>query len=521
MMRTWILAVIAAFGVMIGGYNVTRADDANCPTCTQVAQNGDALQIFLAMMQGAPPGAFTYKDAKSLGPNAFELTGIVIMPDGPGSEVPIQHLLVENIDLMSLMQGGMPKGVKMKVEGIGLSRNNMDLDSDVWEALGQDEVVANISLDMLSDPTTKAFTLNDLTIDLLGIGQAQLKLDLLGVGPEAMMAPEAAMFSGAVKSASIMLNDQSLVARSLDAAIKESGMTEAELMGQGLQELSNNLAEMGAMPGDRIFQVGAAFGGWLQDARAPKGPITLSVAPAQPVNFQQISQAAGASEAAELLNLQVSYAGSIATLPEPVAGQPSDSESYVFTDKDIYAPGEVVTVYWSATPGNPQDVVSVVAEGAPASNLGNWTYTSGVTDGSYEVAGLANGYYEVRVFYDYPNGGDTIHASYYFTVGDGSTTPDQVMGNATVGTDKPSYKAGDTVLVFWAGLPGNPQDWVTVVPAGSSPDEWGQWTYTNGQATGAYQVSGLAAGDYEVRVYYDYPNGGNTIHAVAGFSVTP
>jgi hypothetical protein len=80
---------------------------------------------------------------------------------------------------------------------------------------------------------------------------------------------------------------------------------------------------------------------------------------------------------------------------------------------------------------------------------------------------------------------------------------------------------GETVVVFWSGLPGNPQDWVTVAPAGSSPDEWGQWTYTSGQVTGAYQVQGLTPGDYEARVYFDYPAGGNTIHATSSFTVTP
>ena len=32
---------------------------------------------------------------------------------------------------------------------------------------------------------------------------------------------------------------------------------------------------------------------------------------------------------------------------------------YVFTDKDLYQPGEAVTVYWSGTPGNGQDWVTV------------------------------------------------------------------------------------------------------------------------------------------------------------------
>ena len=177
----------------------------------------------------------------------------------------------------------------------------------------------------------------------------------------------------------------------------------------------------------------------------------------------------------------------------------------------------MVTVFWSGTPGNQQDWITVVAEGAAPEDAGQGTFTSGAVDGSYTVSGLAAGAYEVRVFYDYPASGYTIQASYPFTVGDAAPA----MGSSTVGTDKPVYKAGETVIVFWNGLPGNVQDWVTVVPAGAPAEEWGQWTYTNGQTTGAFQVSGLAAGDYEARVYHDYPNGGTTIHAVSTFTVQP
>ena len=515
-MRSWILALVAAFGLVFGSLPSARADSAPCPTCTQTAQAGDALSIFLAMLQGAPPGAFTYQEAKSLGPTAFEITGISFAPEGPGSAMPIARLFVENIDIASLMQGGMPSVLKMRVEGIGLTRANSDIDSDFWEMMGQDQILANLVVDMATNAATQGFLLNDLTVDLPGIGQAQLKLDLLGAGPEAIMAPEMAMFTATLKSASLMLNDQSLVGRSLDAALKESGMTEAELMAMAMQELSNNLGEMGAVPGDRVFQLGAVLGGWLMDARAPKGPLTITLAPAQPVNFEQLNQVAGPSEAAELLNLQVSYAGSVATLPEPVVPE-EVYYSYVFTDRDVYQPGDVVTVFWSGTPGNQQDWITVVAEGAAPEDAGQGTFTSGAVDGSYTVSGLAAGAYEVRVFYDYPASGYTIQASYPFTVGDAAPA----MGSSTVGTDKPVYKAGETVIVFWNGLPGNVQDWVTVVPAGAPAEELGQWTYPNGQTTGAFQVSGLAAGDYEARVYHDYPNGGTTIHAVSTFTVQP
>jgi hypothetical protein len=515
-MRSWILALVAAIGLAFGGNAAVRAEGASCPTCTQTAQAGDALSIFLAMLQGAPPGAFTYQEAKSLGPNAFEITNIVFAPDGPGSEMPIARLLVENIDIASLMQGGMPSALKLRLEGMGLNRANSDLDSDFWEMMGQDEILANLAIDLTTNAATQGFTLSDLTVDLPGIGQAQLKLDLLGAGPEALMAPEAAMFTATLKSASLMLNDQSFVGRSLDAAIKESGMTEAELMAMGLQELSNGLAEMGAVPGDRVFQAGAVLGGWLMDARSPKGPITITFAPAQPVNFQQLNQVAGAGQAAELLNLQVTYAGSVATLPEPQESSP-EYYSYVFTDRDFYNVGDVVTVFWSGMPGNLQDYVTVVPYGSPSADPGQGTYTNGAMDGSYTVGGLGAGDYEVRVFYDYPAGGYEVQAYYYFTVG----APANGTSTSTIGTDKTTYAVGETVVVFWTGLPGNTQDWVTVVPAGAPAEEWGEWTYTNGQTTGAFPVNGLAAGDYEARVYHDYPNGGTTIHAVSTFTVTP
>ena len=91
-MRSWILALVAAFGLVFGSLPSARADSAPCPTCTQTAQAGDALSIFLAMLQGAPPGAFTYQEAKSLGPTAFEITGISFAPEGPGSAMPIARL---------------------------------------------------------------------------------------------------------------------------------------------------------------------------------------------------------------------------------------------------------------------------------------------------------------------------------------------------------------------------------------------------------------------------------------------
>ncbi|MFH1090664.1 MAG: hypothetical protein V1742_03740, partial [Pseudomonadota bacterium] len=68
--------------------------------------------------------------------------------------------------------------------------------------------------------------------------------------------------------------------------------------------------------------------------------------------------------------------------------------------------------------------------------------------------------------------------------------------------------AGQLFTVGWSGTPGNAQDWITVVPAGTPLNQWGAWTYLKGQTSGVFQVGGLAPGNYELRLYYDWPKGG-------------
>ncbi len=381
----------------------------------QPPAGGDALSMILAMAQSAPPGVFSYQQANSLGPTSFELLGVAITPEGPGSTVPIQRIYVENIDMIGMMSGA-PSVLNMRIEGLMLTSANSDLDSDFWEFVGTQSLGTNLVLNIAMDQATKAFTLHDFTIEFPGIGKATLGLDLLGVGSEALMAPEMAMFSASLKSASLTLQDETFFSRGLTAAMRESGMTEQQLLEVMLQELSNSLAEMGAQPGDAVYDAAGKLAGLVIDAHSPKGPLTVSLNPAQPVSFAQMNQLSGPAEAAALVNLQVSYGGSVATLPEAVAGGGSVSDPYVYTDKDVYAAGEPVAVYWSGLPGNAQDWITVVAASAPDDDWGQWTYTNGATDGYYEVTGLAAGDYEVRVYYDWPDGGFVVQSSYYFVV---------------------------------------------------------------------------------------------------------
>jgi hypothetical protein len=380
------------------------------------APAGDALSVILAFLQAAPPGAFAYETATSLGPDAFEFTNVVIAPEGPQSQVTIGRMRVENLDLAGVMQGGAPAHARLVLENMLLTPENSDIESDVWEMLGTQSAMTNLVLDYAMDAASRGFTLNDFTLDLQGIGMAKLAFDLSGVGPEALMAPEMALFSAALKSASVSFEDETFFSRVLAAGVKETGQPEDAVIAIVLQELSNGLAEMGAMPGDRLFEAGGLLGGLVLDAKSPKGPFVLTLAPAQPVNFQQLNQVADAGTAAELMNMQVIYGGSVATLPPPIVTEDYSTQAFVYTDKDLYTASETVVVFWDGTPGNPTDWINVVPAGAPPEEWGQFAYTNGQVFGSYEFHGFAPGQYEVRVFYNYPDGGFDVQASYPFTV---------------------------------------------------------------------------------------------------------
>jgi hypothetical protein len=380
------------------------------------APAGDALSVILAFLQAAPPGAFTYGNATSLGPDAFEFTDVVVVPEGPDSKVTIGRMRVENLDLAGVMQGGAPAHARLVLENMLLTPENSDMDDDVWELLGARSALTNLVLDYTMDAATRGFTLKDFTVDLQGIGKATLAFDLAGVGAEALMAPEAALFQGSLKSASLAFQDETFLARILEAGIKETGQPEQQVVGIALQELANALGEMGAQPGDRFFDAGAKIGGMLLDAKSPKGPLTITVSPAQPVNFMQLNQLENPGAAADLLNLQVTYAGSSAPLPAPIVSEDVTTSAFVYTDKDVYASGETVVVFWDGTPGNATDWVNVVPVGAPPEEWGQFAYTNGQVYGSTEFHGLTPGQYEARVFYNYPDGGFVPQATYNFTI---------------------------------------------------------------------------------------------------------
>ncbi|HEX5760402.1 MAG TPA: hypothetical protein VF121_14530 [Thermoanaerobaculia bacterium] len=80
--------------------------------------------------------------------------------------------------------------------------------------------------------------------------------------------------------------------------------------------------------------------------------------------------------------------------------------------------------------------------------------------------------------------------------------------------------AQGNVVVRWKEMPGNEGDWISIQPVGAPDDSYGAtWTYTGGKREGTYEAGQLAPGEYEVRVYYDWPNGGFNVRERVRFRV--
>jgi hypothetical protein len=75
-------------------------------------------------------------------------------------------------------------------------------------------------------------------------------------------------------------------------------------------------------------------------------------------------------------------------------------------------------------------------------------------------------------------------------------------------TNKATYSASEEIIVTYSGLPENDTDWITLVTASSPDTTYGAWFYTDSNKAGTYTFGKVEPGEYEVRLYFDYPAGG-------------
>jgi hypothetical protein len=200
-----------------------------------------------------------------------------------------------------------------------------------------------------------------------------------------------------------------------------------------------------------------------------------------------------------------------ATVPPPGA---VDAKLALKPHREKYQPGDTIDIDFSGFPGSEHDWITVVSKNTPTNQYAEWFYTKGQSSGRLSFKGLPAGAYEARAYFNWPSGGYAVQARAAFEVSGGTRS-----GGLGIATSQAVYVAGQDIDVEFTGFSGAAHDWITIAPAGSPHEQYGEWYYTSGARDGRLQFQGLEPGSYEVRGYFDWPAGGFTPRAAQPFSV--
>lgn len=172
------------------------------------------------------------------------------------------------------------------------------------------------------------------------------------------------------------------------------------------------------------------------------------------------------------------------------------SAQSVETSKDVYNPGELIQIIYRGFASNCEecDWVTLVKEGERTDGYDSkrWHWTTG-SSGTMDFEGLPDGRYEVRGYEQW----DVLRyeglvARYSFTV----------ENTRTISLELELGSSGESVFVYYSGLPGDVADWITVVPVGTADNSYGKYFYSEGKEEDLMHFTGLTSGNYEARVYF-------------------
>lgn len=173
-----------------------------------------------------------------------------------------------------------------------------------------------------------------------------------------------------------------------------------------------------------------------------------------------------------------------------------------YTIKNVFNPGERIVIEFKNFPGNSSDWINIVPIGSGDGIPGTWQYTNGKKDGQVSLDPQAAGEYEARGFY---NNSYKVEYRHRFRVGTGISVGGENPPNVgrLLKLDKTKFAVNEKIEIHFFNLAGNSSDWISIVPKGTPEGAAGNWQYTGGLKNGKLTFAGIAAGEYETRVFYN------------------
>lgn len=284
--------------------------------------HADGLSKFNELVKPKlPPGALTYKSAKALGDSGFELDDAVFTPPpdatagNKAEPVKIKSIVVDEADFDQMAKEAPPNFVKMRIQGVEIAAKPAD-GIDLHALAGIDKVSADFQLDYRIDPAKKTLTVNRIEVDLNGLARLELSMVLDNVTLDDATQPDKAMNDTTLRTASLVFDDHSLLAKSLPAAAKSMSMPDPNAM---ITIAKTFLDAMRTGQGDATQKAFDGLESYMEDYKAPKGPLRITLSPPDKVTAAAITNAKGADDVIKALGIKVDYAGTRRMTPATAA----------------------------------------------------------------------------------------------------------------------------------------------------------------------------------------------------------
>lgn len=274
--------------------------------------------------------SLTYDKAAPLGDKGFTLSNVVaVVPasatGGKDSTIKIEKVTVEEADFDRMKDSGkkdeIPLFAKLKIEGM----TGDDELSGMLESFGIPKAPVDLVLDYRLNPSDKVLTISKLEMGLQGQGSLSLSLVLDGVSDKASEAA-GTKDTAKLRSASLVYTDVGLLSQLVPAVAKQQGMTAEAMIAMAVAPIG--AFAVGKGPGTVKALDGLAS--FITDWKKPKGPITISVAPAKSASINDLDKIEEPNALTDIFGLKVEYAGTRAGAAGGV-GAPGGGQSAAAT----------------------------------------------------------------------------------------------------------------------------------------------------------------------------------------------
>jgi hypothetical protein len=253
-----------------------------------------------------PLQTLTYSDAQAIGSSGFALRDVrIVVPATTATRdkeisVNIDKLVVEALDFDRLKAEThyvkLPRFGTLRVEGVSLDERL----SGFLQTYGIPKGPIGFGVDYRLSPGSEQLTVSRLELTLPGRAYVALSFTADGIS-EMTNLLQYAKDVGRIRQASLLLLDHGLVAKILPAVASTHGLAPKTIVAIAKAFLIT------AAAGDPDTTDVSRLLAFLSDWKQPKGPLTLSISPQEPMKLGDFAKALEPGALSKVLGLVTNY----------------------------------------------------------------------------------------------------------------------------------------------------------------------------------------------------------------------